>query len=86
MNERERDSFRMVFLFCDKWRSVVIETQEQWEQFAADVGQLGRDLDIDHNQLGWRLMEGAVEYFNDLYRNGMKPVPAGFFGRDDLST
>jgi len=84
MNEKEKDSFRLVFAFYDKWRAVIIETQEQWEQFAREVGQLGLDLDIDHNPLGWHLMNAALDTFNDLYRNGMKPVPAGYFGRDDL--
>lgn len=86
MNDQEENAFRLVYMFYKKWRETIIETQEQWDQFAEDVGQLGRDLDIDHNQLGWHLMEAALETFNDLYKYGMKPMPAGYFGRDDLST
>ena len=84
MNENEKLSFRIIFEFYDKWRATVIETDEQWKEFADDVGRIGRDLDIDHNQLGWRLMNAALETFNDLYQNGMKPMPAGYFGRDDV--
>ena len=84
MNEKEKESFRLAFSFYEKWRSVIIETQEQWDQFAADVGQLGRDLDIDHNPLGWNLMYAVIETVNDLYKDGMKPLPAGYFGRDDM--
>ena len=84
MNEKEKESFRFAFEFYDKWRAVIIETQEQWEEFARDVGRLNDDMDTDHNPLGARLMMAVVETFNDLYRGGMKPVPAGYFGRDDL--
>lgn len=84
MNEKEKQSFRLVFEFYEKWRAAIIETDDQWKQFAEDVGQLGRDLDIGNNPLGWNLMLGAVETINELYKNGMKPVPAGYFGRDDL--
>jgi hypothetical protein len=84
MNEKEKQSFRLVFEFLEKWRGTVIETDEQWKGLADDVGQLGADLDIDHNPLGWRLMIAALDYFNDLYQNGMKPMPARYFGRDDF--
>ena len=84
MNEKEKESFRFAFEFYDKWRAMIIEKQEQWEEFARDVGQLNVDLDTDHNPLGARLMMAVVETFNDLYRGGMKPVPTGYFGRDDL--
>lgn len=86
MNDMEINAFRIVYKFYAKWRETVIETQEQWEQFAADVGLMGRELDIDHNLLGWRLMQAVLDHFNDLYMNGMKPMPANYFGRDDLST
>ena len=84
MNELEMKAFRLVCDFYAKWRDIMIETQAQWDQFAEDVGQLGRDLDIDHNPLGWHLMEAALETFNDLYHGGKIPVPAGYFGRDDI--
>ena len=84
MNEKEKQSFRLVFEFLEKWRGTVIETEEQWAQLADDTGKLGRDLDIDHNPLGWHLMYGMLETFNDLYKDGRKPVPSGYFGRDDL--
>ena len=84
MNELETKAFRLVYNFYAKWRDIMIETQAQWDQFAEDVGQLGRDLDIDHNPLGWHLMEAVLETFNDLYHGGKIPVPAGYFGRDDI--
>jgi len=86
MNEMENKAFRLVYAFLEKWRGTVIETDEQWQQLGADVGQLGRDLDIDHNQLGFNMMEAALDYLNFLYQDGKKPMPAGYFGRDDLST
>ena len=84
MNELETKAFRLVYNFYAKWRDIMIETQGQWDQFAQDVGQLGRDLDIDYNPLGWHLMEAVLETFNDLYMGGKIPVPAEYFGRDDI--
>ena len=84
MNEKENESFRLVYQFYDKWRETIIETQDQWNRFAKDVEKLGLNLDIGHNPLGWHLMNAVLDTFNDLYKNGMKPVPAGYFGRDDL--
>ena len=84
MNEKEKQSFRLVFEFLEKWRGIVIETEEQYAQLAEDTGKLGRDLDIDHNPLGWHMMVAALETFNDLYKDGKVPVPSGYFGRDDI--
>ena len=84
MNELETKAFRLVYNFYAKWRDIMIETQSQWDQFAEDVGQLGRDMDIDHNPLGWHLMEAVLATFNDLYQGGKIPVPSGYFGRDDI--
>ena len=38
MNEKEKQSFRLVFEFLEKWRGTVIETEEQWAQLAEDTG------------------------------------------------
>lgn len=84
MNDNETKSFRLVFEFYRKWRETVIETDEQWAEFAGGVGALGVLLDIDHNPLGWHLMNAVLDTFNDLYKDGVKPMPAGYFGRDDL--
>ena len=84
MNEKERQAFALVYTFYEKWRETVIETDGQWKQFAEDVGKLGVDLDIDHSPLGWHLMNAVLDTINDLYRDGKKPMPAGYFGRDDL--
>ena len=83
MNENEINSFSITYKFYDKWRSVIIEG-DMWNDFAKDVEKLGLDLDIGHNPLGWHLMEAVLETINDLYKNGMKPVPANYFGRDDV--
>ena len=82
MNENEENAFRVVYGFYKKWRETVIETQEQWDEFAADVGDAGSR--IGDTPLGWHLLEAVLDTFGDLYRDGMKPMPAGYFGRDDL--
>ena len=84
MNEKDAKSWQICCDFYRKWRETVIETDEQWGQFSEDVGRLGQALDIDNNPLGFRLMCAVLETFNDLYKDGMKPMPANYFGRDDL--
>ena len=86
MSEMEENAFRLVYQFYAKWRETIIETDEQWQQFAAEVGELGRQVNIDHCAVGFFLIEGVLNAFNAMYAGGMKPMPAGYFGRDDLST
>ena len=84
MNDNEERAFREVYLFYQKWRETIIETDEQWLEFGMETGQLAADLDVEHNGLALRLINAAVESISDLYRNGMKPMPANYFGRDDM--
>ena len=84
MNEKEEKAFKKVFEFYDYWRNVVIETDEQWTQLADDVRMFCMDMDTDHNKLAFRLLTAALDTLNDLYRGGMKPMPAGYLGRDDI--
>ena len=81
MNENEEYAFRAAYKFYEKWRETVIETDEQWLAFAQDVQKTGAEL--DGNLLGERLLIACVEQISFLYKNGMKPMPADYFGRDD---
>ena len=82
MSENEENAFRVVYEFFKKWRETVIETDEQWDNLAGDVGRI---LDGHPcNTLMFRLMEAVLDYFTDLYKDGMKPMPAGYLGRDDM--
>ena len=82
MNEKEESAFRTAWRFLSKWRETVIETDEQWQEFAKDVGGI---LEGDpENGLLWKLMTAVMDHFTDLYKDGMKPMPAGYLGRDDL--
>ena len=84
MNELETKAFRLVYNFYAKWRDIIIETQAQWDQFAADVGQLVADLSAVPCPLGQHLFEAVLDSINDMYKNGMKPVAVGYLGRDDM--
>lgn len=84
MNDKEIKSFRLVFDWYQRWRETIIETDEQWAEFAASVGQLNLDLDTDHNVLGGHLMMAVIDTINDLYKDGKKPLPANYFGREDM--
>lgn len=82
MNENEENAFRLVYGFMQKWRETIIETDEQWDRFARDVGEIC--VGNHENTLLWRLMTAVLDHFSDLYRDGMKPLPADYFGRDDI--
>ena len=82
MNENEERAFRMVFAFFSEWRETVIETEEQWQALAEEVGNMVRIS--SGNPLMFKLLTAVLDYLNDLYKGGMKPMPANYFGRDDL--
>ena len=82
MNEQEENAFRLVFTFFSEWRETVIETEEQWQALAEEVGDMVRIS--SGNPLMFKLLTAVLDYLNDLYRGGMKPMPANYFGRDDL--
>ena len=82
MSEKEMQAFRIALEFYQKWREIVIETEEQWLTWAQDLTASFRP--VYSCPLGHRLMESIFDTFSDLYRNGMKPLPADYFGRDDL--
>ena len=82
MNENEEKAFGLIYNFYKKWRETVIETEGQWDDFAVDVGRISAQ--ICDCRLGWHLLEAVLETFNDLYKDGAKPLPADYFGREDL--
>ena len=84
MNDNEKRAFRLVFEFYDRWRETVIETEEQWLAFAEDYRKTGLAMDFEHNPLGRNLLTAAVDTIDELYKGGRKPMPANYFGRDDL--
>ena len=84
MTDNEEKSFKLCYQFYSRWREITIETDKQWEDFAEDVGRLAADLSAVPCPLGQHLLEAVLDSINDLYKNGMKPVVAGYFGRDDI--
>ena len=84
MNENEEKAFKKAYEFYEHWRETVIETDEQWQQLADDVGMFSKAMDVDNNPLAFRLLTAVLDTLNDLYKGGMKPMPADYFGRDDL--
>ena len=84
MNENEERAFRMVYAFFSEWREQIIETDEQWQALAEEIGEMVR-ISQD-NPLMFKLLTAVLDYFTELYKDGRKPMPAGYFGRDDLST
>lgn len=84
MTENEKKSIEISIRFYAKWREITIGTDKQWEDFAEDVGRLAADLSAVPCPLGVHLLEAVLGSINDLYKNGMKPVAVGYFGRADL--
>jgi len=84
MNDKERAAFSLAFSFYEKWREKPIETEAQWSAFAEDVGRYVRKADCSNCRLAWHLLEGVLATFNDLYKDGKIPLPANYFGREDL--
>lgn len=84
MTENEEKSVQICIRFYSRWREITIDTDKQWEAFAAEVGQLAADLSAVPCPLGQHLFEAVLDSINDLYKNGMKPVAVGYLGRDDM--
>lgn len=68
----------------EKYRSVLIETDEQWTALAVDVRDFAERNDWRNNPLANRLALSLLDTFNDMYRNGRKPAIPDYFGRSDL--
>ena len=84
MNEFEEAAFRLCYGFYAKWREEIIETDDQYKALAEDVGKLAAALGEHQTPIGQRLFEAVLDGLSDLYAGGMKPVPANYFGREDL--
>ena len=82
MPEEDGKIFGEAYQIYEKWRSVVIDGEEQWTEFIRDVHGLAARY--DGNRLALRLAVGIADTFDDLYRNGAKPPMPDYFGRSDL--
>jgi hypothetical protein len=82
MNELEQRAFEVAARFYAKWRENIIETDEQWMAFAEDFRETFAP--VSSCPIGLHLSTAVFIAFSDLYRNGKKPMPANYFGRDDL--
>lgn len=82
MNEMEQRAFEVAARFYAKWRENIIETDEQWMAFAEDFKETFAPVCCC--PIGDHLIVAVFSAFSDLYRNGKKPMPANYFGRDDL--
>ena len=84
MTDNEQKSISLCVGFYAKWREITIETDEQWEAFAEDVGVLAAGLSAVPCPIGKHMFEAVLDSINDLYKDGMKPVNVGYLGREDL--
>ena len=84
MNDKEELAFKLAVAFYQKWRETIIETDEQWEAFAEDIGKYVVDADVDNCRLAHHLLIALTDTFNDLYNGGTKPLPTDYTGRTDI--
>lgn len=78
MNDREKETFRILYEFYLEIRENPIRDQAGWDKLAERVGQLSIQLDIDHNPLGWHMLVAIMDTLNDLYKDGKIPMPDGY--------
>ena len=84
MNDKEELAFKLSVAFYQKWRETIIETEEQWSELAEDVGKYCVDSDVDNCILAGNLLKALMDTFNELYKDGAKPLPANYSGREDV--
>lgn len=84
MNEKEEMAFRLAVAFYAKFRETILETDEQWDEFAEDIGKYVVEADVDNCRLAHHLLIALTDTFNDLYHGGAKPIPVGYLGRSDI--
>jgi len=82
MNSMEENAFKIAYGFYQKWRETVIETDEQWIAWAQEWKDVFKP--VFHTPIGKQLAFAVFEACSEMYKDGMKPIPADYFGRDDL--
>jgi len=82
MNSMEENAFKIAYSFYQKWRETVIETDEQWLAWAQDWKDAFAP--VFHTPIGEKLAFAVYDAFSAMYKDGMKPMPADYFGRDDI--
>ena len=84
MTENEEKSIQACLRFYQQWRDITIDTDAQWDEFAKSLGKLAEKLEKIPCPIGQHMLEAIVDSINDLYKNDMRPVAVGYFGRADL--
>ena len=82
MPEEDAKIWGDVYALYEKWRSVLITDLSQWLQITNDFHEIV--VRYNGNPLALRLANGAMEAFDDMYRNGKQPVMPDYIGRGDL--
>ena len=84
MNDKEERAFRLAIVFYQKWRETILETDEQWDAFAEDVGKYAAEADVNNCILAENLLYALTKTFSVLYHGGAKPLPTNYAGRSDI--
>lgn len=82
MPEEDGKVFGEAYELYEKWRSVLIETPEQWIQVTNEMHAFV--CRHEASRLALRLAIGIMDTLDDLYKGGQRPPVADYLGRGDL--
>ena len=82
MPEEDGKTFYDIYQLYEKWRGIEINTIDLWMAVTNEL----YDFVVAHGSspLAVRLAIGVMDTFDDLYKDGLKPAIADYFGRSDL--
>ena len=82
MPEEDGKTFYDIYQLYEKWRGIEINTIDLWMAVTNEL----YDFVVSHGSspLAVRLAIGVMDTFDDLYKDGLKPAIADYFGRSDL--
>lgn len=84
MPESDGKTFQDFFNIYQKYRSLIIMYDEEWEALISELSACAVLHNYENNPLTWYLYEAIIKTFDEMYRNGKQPALASFLGRDDL--
>ena len=84
MPEEEMKIFTDFADIYRKWRSRLMENDDDWIRFTTEVCTAGEQHNWEECPLANRMANMLLDVFSDMYRNGKQPEMADYFGRSDL--
>lgn len=84
MPEEDGKIFQEAFGIYNKYRWEEIKTPERWKELMDEIRDFAVRYRYAENVLAVHMSCMLIDTFNDLYKDGKKPVIPDYFGRNDL--